>query len=314
MALLNYAKRELNAKVVYYGPGLCGKTTNIQYIHTKLNPDSRGKLLSLATQTDRTLFFDFLPVELGDIKGFKTRFHLYTVPGQVFYNATRKMVLKGVDGIVFVADSQRDMLDANLESFQNLKENLEEYNLSLDSIPYVIQYNKRDLPGVMSSEELDRALNVDKVPTFPASALDGKGVLPTLTTVCKMVLRKLRTTQGLANEDEGTSSRKAGASYRDLQQGKTAAPPAAKPTAAPASPGVPTAPETFPGVQQAPAEAPPLLAVEGCGAPLLLNTQEVALPVTLRHQGVLKSAVVHLSLTDEMGTVSAKVTRVEEKK
>jgi len=313
MALLNYAKRELNAKVVYYGPGLCGKTTNIHYIHTKLNPDSRGKLLSLATQTDRTLFFDFLPVELGDIKGFKTRFHLYTVPGQVFYNATRKMVLKGVDGIVFVADSQRDMLDANLESFQNLKENLEEYNLSLDTIPYVIQYNKRDLPGVMSPEELDHALNLDKVPTFPASALDGKGVLPTLTTVCKMVLRKLRTTQGLANEEQSAPSRKAGASYRDLQQGRvaTSAPPAQGPEVS--SPGVPKAPESFPGVSSPNVEAPSLLSLEGCGAPLVLGSQEIALPVTLRHQGTLKATVVHLKLSAGADGLSAEVTRVEEK-
>jgi len=313
MALLNYAKRELNAKVVYYGPGLCGKTTNIQYIHTKLNPDSRGKLLSLATQTDRTLFFDFLPVELGDIKGFKTRFHLYTVPGQVFYNATRKMVLKGVDGIVFVADSQRDMLDANLESFQNLRENLEEYNLSLDTIPYVIQYNKRDLPGVMSPEELDQALNADRVPTFPASALDGKGVLPTLTTVCKMVLRNLRTTQGLAEEGGSAANRKAGASYRDLQQGKVVSKPAPAPRAENASARVPTAPENFPGVHNPDVGAIEPLSLEGCGAPLLLGGQEIALPVTLRHQGVLKATVVHLRLTEEAGGLSAVVTRVEEK-
>jgi len=310
---LNYAKRELNAKVVYYGPGLCGKTTNIQYIHTKLNPDSRGKLLSLATQTDRTLFFDFLPVELGDIKGFKTRFHLYTVPGQVFYNATRKMVLKGVDGIVFVADSQRDMLDANLESFQNLRENLEEYNLSLDTIPYVIQYNKRDLPGVMSPEELDHALNADKVPTFPASALDGRGVLPTLTTVCKMVLRNLRTTQGLAEEGGTVSNRKAGASYRDLQQGKVATKPAPAQTAGVVSSGVPTAPETFPGVHNLDAEVSARFTLEGCGAPSLLGEQEIALPVTLRHQGVLKSTVVHIRMSEDVGGLSAEVTKVEEK-
>mgnify|MGYP001271774735 CR=1 FL=1 len=309
MALLNYAKRELNAKVVYYGPGLCGKTTNIQYIHTKLNPDSRGKLLSLATQTDRTLFFDFLPVELGDIKGFKTRFHLYTVPGQVFYNATRKMVLKGVDGIVFVADSQRDMLDANLESFQNLKDNLEEYNLSIDTIPYVIQYNKRDLPGVMSSEELDKALNVDNVPTFPASALDGKGVLPTLTTVCKMVLRKLRTTQGLDAEEQPAANRKAGASYRDLQQGKKAAEPAAAQSPSP----VPTAPETFPGVQQAAEPTPPALSLEGCGAGQMISDQEFSVPITVRQNGVLKAAVVRLKLSEEMGQLNAAVTHVEEK-
>ena len=308
MALFNYAKREINAKVVYYGPGLCGKTTNIQYIHTKLNPDSRGKLLSLATQTDRTLFFDFLPVELGDIKGFKTRFHLYTVPGQVFYNATRKMVLKGVDGIVFVADSQRDMLDANLESFQNLKDNLEEYNLSLDSIPYVIQYNKRDLPGVMSTEELDAALNGDKVPTFPASAVDGRGVLPTLTTVCKMVLRKLRTTQGIATEDTTGRSRKAGATYRELQQGK-------KPAAGTAQRVVPTAPESFPGVQVGATQEPEVLSwlLEECGPGQLVSGQELKVPITLCRGSEVKSALVHIKIVADGGELSAMVTRVEEK-
>jgi len=303
MALLNYAKREINAKVVYYGPGLCGKTTNIQYVHTKLNPDSRGKLLSLATQTDRTLFFDFLPVELGDIKGFKTRFHLYTVPGQVFYNATRKMVLKGVDGIVFVADSQRDMLDANLESFQNLKDNLEEYNLSLASIPYVIQFNKRDLPGLMSTDELEQALNREKVPTFAASAVDGKGVLPTLTTICKMVLRNLRTTQGLTPDEPGVD-RRAGASYRSLQQGGgvKSAPSSPRPSA------VPLAPEVFPGSH---APVPPLI-IEECGPARLLGTRDLAVPVTMRRHGELHEAVVHLTLREDAGKLEAKVTRIEE--
>lgn len=306
MALFNYAKREINAKVVYYGPGLCGKTTNIQYVHHKLNPDSRGKLLSLATQTDRTLFFDFLPVELGDIKGFKTRFHLYTVPGQVFYNATRKMVLKGVDGVVFVADSQRDMLDANLESFQNLKENLAEYNLSLDTLPYVIQFNKRDLPGVMSTEELDKALNFDKVPTFSASALDGQGVLPTLTTICKMVLRNLRSSDGIATPS-GSTDRKAGASYRDLQQGKAASRPRVAESAASAG--------AFSGSQAAAVatQVQAELEIEGCGTSRLVGRNQVVLPVTLRRNGQLKSAVVHLEISDQQGELSAVVTRVEEK-
>lgn len=306
MALFNYAKREINAKVVYYGPGLCGKTTNIQYVHHKLNPDSRGKLLSLATQTDRTLFFDFLPVELGDIKGFKTRFHLYTVPGQVFYNATRKMVLKGVDGVVFVADSQRDMLDANLESFQNLKENLAEYNLSLDTLPYVIQFNKRDLPGVMSAEELDKALNFDKVPTFSASALDGKGVLPTLTTICKMVLRNLRSSEGIASQGTSTD-RKAGASYRDLQQGRAENTPRVAEAA--------VAAESFPGAPAVAVEAPPpaALEIEGCGTSRLVSGNQLELPVTLRRNGQLKAAVVHLEITEQQGELSAMVTRVEEK-
>ena len=160
MALFNYAKREINAKIVYYGPGLCGKTTNIKYIHEKLRPETRGKLLSLATETDRTLFFDFLPVDLGEVKGYQTRFQLYTVPGQVFYNSTRKMVLKGADGIVFVADSQREMLQANQESLANLRENLAEQGKNIDDIPMVIQYNKRDLFNAMPVEELDRFLSI----------------------------------------------------------------------------------------------------------------------------------------------------------
>ena len=154
MSLINYSSREINCKIVYYGPGLCGKTTNIQYIYNKVAPETKGKLITLATEMDRTLFFDFLPLELGTVKGFKTRFHLYTVPGQVYYDASRKLILRGVDGIVFVADSQRSRYDANIESLYNLHENLEEYGLSVDDIPYVIQYNKRDMPGIIDLEEL----------------------------------------------------------------------------------------------------------------------------------------------------------------
>src|SRR5210317_1999645 len=154
MSFINYASREINCKIVYYGPGLCGKTTNLQFVYQKTAPDAKGKMISLATETERTLFFDFLPLALGEIRGFKTRFHLYTVPGQVFYDASRKLILKGVDGCVFVADSQIARVDANEESLDNLKDNLAEYGLTLDQIPYVIQYNKRDLPSIMSVEEL----------------------------------------------------------------------------------------------------------------------------------------------------------------
>ncbi len=192
MALINYASREINCKIVYYGPGLGGKTTNIKYIYTKLNPEIKGKLISLATELDRTLFFDFLPVDLGTIKGFKTRFHLYTVPGQVFYNASRKLILKGVDGIVFVADSQIERFDENIESFQNMEDNLKTYNISIDKIPIVIQYNKRDLPNITSVEELQRVLNSQhKYPYFEAVAVQGIGVFETLKEVCKRVLLTL---------------------------------------------------------------------------------------------------------------------------
>jgi len=192
MAFINYASREINCKIVYYGPGLCGKTTNLQHIYKKINPDSKGKMISLATETERTLFFDFLPLSLGEIKGFKTRFHLYTVPGQIFYDASRKLILKGVDGIVFVCDSQIDRMDANVESFENMKINLEEQGYNLDTIPFVVQYNKRDLPNVVPVEELKKLLNVNGVPDFEACAAQGTGVFESLKATVKLVLIELR--------------------------------------------------------------------------------------------------------------------------
>jgi signal recognition particle receptor subunit beta len=154
MSFINYSSREINCKIVYYGPGLCGKTTNLQYIYAKTNPEAKGKMISLETETERTLFFDFLPLSLGEIRGFKTRFHLYTVPGQVFYDASRKLILKGVDGVVFVADSQVERMDANLESLENLRDNLKEQGYDLDALPYVVQYNKRDLPNAVDFDYL----------------------------------------------------------------------------------------------------------------------------------------------------------------
>lgn len=192
MSFINYSSREINCKIVYYGPGLCGKTTNLQVIYKKTRPEAKGKMITLATETERTLFFDFLPLALGDIKGFKTRFHLYTVPGQIFYDASRKLILKGVDGIVYVADSQIERMDANLESFDNMKLNLDEQGYSLKQIPYVVQYNKRDLPNVIPIDELKQALNPDGVPDFEAAARDGIGVFETLKTVVKLVLIELK--------------------------------------------------------------------------------------------------------------------------
>ena len=191
MSLINYSSREINVKIVYYGPGLCGKTTNIQYIYDKVSPDTKGKLITLATEMDRTLFFDFLPLELGTVKGFRTRFHLYTVPGQVYYDASRKLILRGVDGIVFVADSQKSRYDANIESVYNLHENLGEYNLKLEEIPYAIQYNKRDLPDVIDVQDLEQELNPQHFPSFEAVAVQGVGVFDTLKAVAKSVLRNL---------------------------------------------------------------------------------------------------------------------------
>jgi signal recognition particle receptor subunit beta len=224
MSMINYASREINCKIVYYGPGLGGKTTNLEHVYGKVSPDTRGKLISLATETERTLFFDFLPVDLGTIRGFKTRFHLYTVPGQVYYNASRKLILKGVDGIVFVADSQMERMEANIEAMQNLYDNMAEYGYDLTKLPFVLQYNKRDLPNAAPIRELQAALNpgwevkdaskqrpmpdlvhpgehlveqlpggewLERAPYFEGVALQGDGVFETLKAVSKMVLKAL---------------------------------------------------------------------------------------------------------------------------
>jgi mutual gliding-motility protein MglA len=191
MVLVSYSGREINAKLVYYGPGLSGKTTNLEGVYAAIPESHRGKMVSMKTKTERTLFFDFLPIQLGELSGFKTRFLLYTVPGQVYYNATRRLVLKGVDAVVFVADSKRGKMDENLESLQNLEENLKEHGLDLDKIPWVIQYNKRDLPDVYTIEELERALNPRKVPSFEASAKSGEGVIESFKTISRMLLKHL---------------------------------------------------------------------------------------------------------------------------
>jgi mutual gliding-motility protein MglA len=192
MTFINYASREINCKIVYYGPGLGGKTTNLQYIYDSTAPTAKGKLISLATETDRTLFFDFMPLELGTVRGFKTRFHLYTVPGQVYYDASRKLILKGVDGVVFVADSQEERMDANIEALYNLEENLQTQGYDLQQVPYVLQLNKRDLPNVISVDELSGELQRKGEPVFEAVAAQGTGVFDTLKAVAKQVLTELR--------------------------------------------------------------------------------------------------------------------------
>jgi signal recognition particle receptor subunit beta len=223
MSMINYASREINCKLVYYGPGLGGKTTNLEHVYSKVAPDARGKMVSLATETERTLFFDFLPVDLGTIRGFKTRFHLYTVPGQVYYNASRKLILKGVDGVVFVADSQVERMEANIEAMQNLYDNMAQYGYDLTKVPFLIQYNKRDLPNAAAIKDLQSQLNpgwpiedpakqkpaadpwhpgeslvfqqdggwVERAPYFEAVAVTGEGVFETLRAVAKMVLKTL---------------------------------------------------------------------------------------------------------------------------
>ena len=223
MSMINYASREINCKLVYYGPGLGGKTTNLEHVYSKVAPEKRGKMVSLATETERTLFFDFLPVDLGTIRGFKTRFHMYTVPGQVYYNASRKLILKGVDGLVFVADSQMDRMEANVESMQNLYDNMAEYGYDVAKIPFVMQYNKRDLPNAAAISELQQQLNpgwevtdsakqrettdslnkgewlitqvdgtwIQRAPYVESIAINGVGVFETLKHVAKLVLKAL---------------------------------------------------------------------------------------------------------------------------
>lgn len=192
MPFINFPAREINCKLVYYGPGLGGKTANLQWIYDHTGSNQKGKMVSLATETDRTLFFDFLPLDLGTVRGFRTRFHLYTVPGQVFYEASRRLILKGADGVVFVADSQEERLDANLETIENLKEHLKDHNLNFDTIPYTLQLNKRDLPNILSVEELKKHLQLKGEPVVEAVAIQGLGVFDTLKEVAKLVLNDLK--------------------------------------------------------------------------------------------------------------------------
>ncbi len=192
MTFINYASREINCKIVYYGPGLCGKTTNIQWIHSQANPEKRGKLVSLATETDRTLFFDFLPLDMGVIKGFKVRFHLYTVPGQVFYDASRKLILRGCDGVIFVADSQRQRMEANIESIANLATNLKDNGFDIRTIPYVLQLNKRDMPTSAPLAEMEQLLRFHDEPMIEAVASKGTGVIETLKACARQILMELQ--------------------------------------------------------------------------------------------------------------------------
>jgi len=192
LSFINFAAREINCKIVYYGPGLGGKTTNLQFVFDKTGDKQKGKMISLATESDRTLFFDFLPLDLGTVRGFKTRFHLYTVPGQVFYDASRKLILRGVDGVVFVADSQEERLDANIEALDNLRDNMKEHGYDVAKIPYVLQLNKRDLPSAMTVSDLKKELTRRDEPVFEAVACQGVGVFETLKEVARQVLIELK--------------------------------------------------------------------------------------------------------------------------
>jgi len=277
MALFNYATRELSAKIVYYGPGLSGKTTNIEMVHKMLRPEQKGRLISLPTETDRTLFFDFLPIELGQIKGFKVRFHLYTVPGQVFYNATRRLVLQGVDGVVFVADSQREMINGDMESLKNLMDNLSSYGKKLEDLPFVLQYNKRDLRNAAPVAELETALNFLHVPTFEAVAPNGTGVTETLVGISRMVFAHLRKTllmpgEMAAHDDLGDLA--------DARIRKTFTTPAAEPLEE-----ISDLEEIREGVESIGAAAPEATAPEAAVAEVDLE------PTSLRSSGAPKPSV-----------------------
>jgi signal recognition particle receptor subunit beta len=273
MVLFNYATKELTAKVVYYGPGLCGKTTNLQWVHEKLPIKNKGKMLSLATETDRTLFFDFLPIELGSIRGMKTRIQLYTVPGQVFYNATRRMVLKGADCVVFVADSQEPMLEANLESLKNLKENLEANEINPSEIPMVLQFNKRDLPNALPLEILNERMNERNHPFFEAVALKGIGVEETLKGATALVFRSLASKYGEAGSGTGLTG-KISAETPSLPPTPVAAAMPARPQPAPA----PAAPRPAPLPVPVPARPAP---VPVAVAPILesLSAEDLLEPI-----------------------------------
>jgi mutual gliding-motility protein MglA len=267
MAVIDYDNKEVNAKIVYYGPGLSGKTSNIHYIHSKLMPEHRGELMTLATKSHRTLFFDFLPVELGEIKGLNTRFFLYTVPGQIFYNNIRKQILKDADGIVFVADSLSRLQNDNIQSFQNLEENLAEEGRSLKDISHVIQYNKRDMPDILTLEELHQQINKYNAPFFEVVAINGQGVLKTLTTISKMVLKTLREGANLSAKVKGDGPDKAygltnefiAMSLEEAEKVKEEAGPEPPPPDGPEPPlkaaPKPEAPATLPNQDQAPIPA-----------------------------------------------------------
>jgi signal recognition particle receptor subunit beta len=260
MVVINYSGEEINAKIVYYGPGLSGKTTNLEFIYSKMPSEVKGKMVSMKTRTDRTLFFDFLPIELGDISGYRTRFLLYTVPGQVYYNATRKLVLKGADAVVFVADSSRSMLDDNVESLRNLEENLNEHDLTLDTIPWVIQYNKRDVEDAMSVEELDEQLNLLRVPSFEAVATEGSGIYETFQGIARLLYLELkRRFEGVGMEQtdrhavveaavENAVDKKVQTSAHAADGGRAMSHPAAGP-----APSIPPSPKR---AAQAPGESP----------------------------------------------------------
>lgn len=258
MVQINFALKEVNCKVVYYGPGMSGKTTNLEIVHQKAPEENKGELTSISTDGDRTLFFDFMPLDLGNVAGMRTKFQLYTVPGQVYYNSTRKLVLQGVDGVIFVADSDPDKMDENIESYANLIENLEEYGKDVRELPHVIQYNKRDLPNAMPVAEMDKRLNKFGVPTFEAVACTGEGVFPTLKTLAAMVLESIEKIDGRNPRKAAAPKPAAPAAPRAAAPRPAAAPAAAvgKPAPAAARAAAPRRQAAAPATPAAPAPAP----------------------------------------------------------
>jgi len=292
MAVINYSKKEISAKIVYYGPSLCGKTTNIQAIYQSVKPDQKGKLVSLATEADRTLFFDFLPIEIANIRGFKTRLHFYTVPGQVYYNSTRRAVLTGVDGLVFVADSQRDKMEENTESLANLEENLNYYGKSMRTIPLVIQYNKRDLADVMSIAEMNQILNPEGYPHSEAIATTGEGVLETLTRITKMVLQHI---------EKGTS----GKAQQPPRMGPAAAQPAGERPAPEAAPHAQATPPRFESTAHdtrgAHASSKPevtggRIQIVGTGSAEVISANAFSIPVHVKIEGDNRVFVMDMAI------------------
>ncbi|GAB4274653.1 MAG: hypothetical protein Kow0092_30050 [Deferrisomatales bacterium] len=308
MAIFNYAAREMTAKIVYYGPGLSGKTTSIQYIHSKISPKNKGKLVSLATETDRTLFFDFFPVEFGQIGGFKVKFNFYTVPGQVFYNTTRKLVLKGADGVVFVADSQAGMMEQNQESLANLKENLKAHGIDWETVPFIIQYNKRDIPGVMGVEEMRRQLNGRGVPDFATTATSGQGIMEAMKTICKMVLEDIQKKQRKPSTRPAAEARPRPAASPDAA--------AEAPTPRPAAPPEPPRPAAAARKEEraAPVEAAPgvqrtvVLPVRGPGE----STVSLSVPLQLELEAGVEAVQVVVQVQVNYLTQGAGRVRVRE--
>ncbi len=302
MVSINYASREVTCKIVYYGPGLSGKTTNLIYVHKKVPGTTKGKMISLATEADRTLYFDFLPINIGKINGFAAKFQLYTVPGQVYYNATRKLVLRGVDGIVFVADSQADKMDENIESLTNMKENMAEYGYDISEIPVVIQYNKQDLPGALPVEELEAKLNPYGWKSFTAEAVNGPGVFDTLKMIIKLVLDRAKNSRSKSAKPAAPQAQpQPQAPQPAPPQAAEPVPPAPQPEPAPAP--APMAQEPPPPVEQPPMEQPPMERPAAQAPEVSANDEPEEVPGLVRHEAYDSQTPSNEPSPDDTGSI-----------